>query len=91
MRLQVDNWRYPRQAFFEGKTLKMEVARVACRHCSTCSRRVDAVESRLQGTNVAWRWETAQGGLYLAVELPEGAGETHTRLSQLLGLPIRPA
>ncbi|OGF74826.1 hypothetical protein A3J56_02605 [Candidatus Giovannonibacteria bacterium RIFCSPHIGHO2_02_FULL_46_20] len=89
MQLQVANWRYPRHAFFEGNTLKMEVARVVCQHCSTCSRRVETVESQLKGTNVAWRWETANGGLYLAVELPDGAGETHARLGSLLGLPIR--
>ncbi len=88
MQLQVAGWTYPRHTYREGNALKMEVARVSCRHCPTCSRRVEMVGKRMQGTSAEWHWETAQGGLYLAIKLPEMEVEVDRYLGSLLGLRI---
>ena len=63
-RLRVEGWQYARNAFIEGEKLLMEVAREACRHCPTCSRRIEAVDSRLRDSGVAYGWETGHGNGY---------------------------
>lgn len=88
--LSVAGWRYPRSAFMEGNTLMMEVAMGACQHCSTCSNRVDTLTARLQRTDAKWCWKHFDGGLWLAIELPEGVGQVGQNLSRLIGIPVRP-
>jgi hypothetical protein len=88
-RLTVEGWQYARNAFIKGEKLLMEVAREACRHCPTCSRRIEAVDSRLRDSGVAYGWETGHGnGYYVAVPAPKDVAQVGNYLSRLIGRSV---
>jgi len=86
--LRVEGWRYARHAMIRANTLFMEVARVACSHCPTCSHRIQTVESRLRSAGVPWRFVHLDGGMYLAVEPEQMPATVGNYLSGLLGLQV---
>lgn len=87
--LSVAGWRYPRRAFIEENILVMEVAMGACQHCPTCSKRVDTLTARLRETDAKWEWKHFDGGLWLAIELPNEPRQVEQNLSRLIGIPAR--
>ncbi|OGN33188.1 MAG: hypothetical protein A3F98_03915 [Candidatus Yanofskybacteria bacterium RIFCSPLOWO2_12_FULL_41_8] len=87
-RLRVEGWRYSRHAMIQANTLLMEVARMACSHCPTCSNRIRTLESRLQGNGTSWRFVNLNGGVYLAVEPKQMPATVGDYLSGLIGLQI---
>jgi hypothetical protein len=88
-RLRVEGWQYGRNGYIKGEKLLMEVARESCRHCPTCSRRVESVESRLRASGVAWGWETGPGnGLYVAVPAPKDVDQVGNYLTRLIGREV---
>jgi len=66
-RVRVGSWTCSRLVSLFGGTVVMEIARYACRHCSTCSARVDYVHSRLNGEG---EWDRAEGGLVVKLAYP---------------------
>ena len=88
LRLRVDGWRYARHAMVRGNTLLMEVAREACSHCPTCSRRIQTIESRLKGAGTPWRFVFLNGGQYLAVEPEQMPTSVGDYFGSLLGLRV---
>lgn len=88
LRLRVEGWANSRHAMVRGNTLYMEVARVACNHCPTCSFRIRTIESRLQGSATPWRFVFMDGGQYLAVEPEQVPTSVGRFLTNLLGLRI---
>ena len=87
MEIQISGWRFARTAFHEGKALVMEVAREVCQHCPTCAERVKTVQKALSRADAQWRSFHRQGGLYVAVDLPEGV-EVGSYLTQVLGRQV---
>lgn len=88
LHLRVEGWRYARHAMIQANTLYMEVARISCNHCPTCSNRIRTIESRLQGADTPWRFVFLNGGQYLAVEPKQMPTSVGGFLSSLLGLQI---
>lgn len=70
---RIGDWKYPRHARIgQDGTIRLEIARTACRHCPTCAGRIRAVEHRLQGKN-GWGWEQNGAGVYLVLSRAEGS------------------
>ena len=90
MRLRVAGWTYPRHAFVRDSHILMEVARIDCSHCTTCSHRMDVVASRLRDAGVDGSWERESGGYYLSVPYDRKVAPARF-LSELLKLSISPA
>ena len=88
LRLRVEGWSNSRHAVVRGNTLMIEVARVRCNHCPTCSHRIQTIESRLRGAGTPWRFVNLNGGTYLAVEPEQIPAKVGNYLSGLLGLRV---
>lgn len=67
----------------------MEIARYACRHCPTCSGRLDYVRRRLNGEA---EWDYVEGGVVVKLPYPKGRSRSESSvagfLQQKIGLPI---
>ena len=85
--VRVAGWSRTRLVENRGDAVAMEIARISCSHCATCSRRMDAVTGRVHGAGLNVQWERRGGGYFIVLPLPDGADPV-AHLRQVLGLAI---
>lgn len=93
--LKVDGWSNPRFGFNVDNSIGFEVMWQACA-CSTCYRRLDAVQTRMKASDLKWQVRNlpipGRGGVpsaVLLVEPKEMPEKVDNYLSDLLGLRIQ--
>ena len=87
IKVVVMDWDRPRLVEDRGNAVAMEVARIECSHCATCSRRMDTVTSRVHSAGLKVEWERREGGYLIVIPLPDGKDPV-THLTKVLGLRI---
>ena len=85
--VRVGDWSRTRQVENRGNAVAMEIARINCSHCSTCSQRMDAVTSRVHRAGLNVDWERRGGGDFIVVPNPEKADPVK-HLRKVLGLRL---
>jgi len=86
--VQVNNWSRNRLVELRSKDVAMEVARINCSHCPTCSNRMDTVASRVHRAGLVVKWEQRGGGRMIVIPLPKNTDPVQ-HLSEVLELSIR--
>lgn len=87
IKVVVENWSRPRLVENRFRTVALEVARINCSHCSTCSRRMETVTSRVHMAGLKVDWERRNGGWLIVIPLPVDKDPV-VHLSRMLGLGI---
>jgi|GEM_PF-4912536 hypothetical protein len=91
-RVWVGGWRNSRQVSFDRDKVAIEVARISCSHCTTCSGRIHYVENALRGEGER---SYVGGGVIVSLPYPESLAKTPAVaaafLSGKLGLSVSPA
>ena len=86
--VKVRDWSRPRLVENRGNAVAMEVARISCSHCSTCSSRIETVAARVHFAGIRVKWERRKGGQLIVIPLPKGK-DPITHLNKLLKLGIK--
>jgi D-arabinose 1-dehydrogenase-like Zn-dependent alcohol dehydrogenase len=71
-----------------GNAVAMEIARINCSHCSTCSRRMETVTSLVHRAGLVVGWEQRGGGYFIVIPNPQGLDPIQ-HLRTILGLHIK--
>ncbi len=71
--VRVDGWSRTRRIEHRGDEVAMEIARVDCSHCATCSKRMDTVTSNVHRAGILAKWERVGGGHFIIIPLPPSA------------------
>lgn len=85
--VEVEGWSRNRLVEVRDGKVAMEIARVNCSHCSTCSRRMETVTKRVHQAGLNVDWERREGGYLIVIPLPEGNDPTQ-HLREVLNLRI---
>ena len=70
--VRVSGWNRLRLVENRGNEVAMEVARINCSHCSTCSRRMNTVTGNVHSAGLLVKWEDRRGGKIIVIPLPKG-------------------
>lgn len=85
--VEVSGWSRDRLVEVRGEKVAMEIARISCSHCSTCSDRMNTVTSRIHRAGLNVEWEQREGGKMIVITLPK-ATDPVEHLRNVLGLRI---
>lgn len=92
--LKVDGWSNPRFARIEGNFVMFEAMWMGC-DCPTCYARLDAIKTRMEGSEYSWRIAVAKiperefaPSAIVVVEPKEIPEKVDAFFSELLGLQI---
>lgn len=86
--VSVDGWSRSRTVEVRGNKVAMEIARVSCSHCATCSRRMDTITGQVHRAGLEVEWERVGGGHFIVIPLPKNANPVR-HLAKVLDLCIR--
>ncbi len=81
-RAKVGGWMYPRLVVLEKGQVTMEVARISCSHCPTCSGRINYVQNRLNGEG---KLAYQGGGVLVTLPYPADRGRSQIKVTEFLG------
>jgi hypothetical protein len=85
--VSVEDWSRNRLVEFRKGAIAMEIARISCSHCSTCSKRMETVSRRVHDAGLKVDWERRDGGCLIGIPLPKTADPIE-HLRKVLGLRI---
>lgn len=81
-RVRIGGWSNSRLVVLEKEQVTMEVARINCSHCATCSARMHYVNARLRGDE---KMSYQGGGVLVTLPYPKGRAKNQLRVTEYIG------
>jgi len=83
----VDDWSFHRLVQYRDGRVSLEIARMDCSHCGTCSDRMESTTARVRAAGLQVDWQRVGGGYMISIPLPDEVDPVD-HLSAILGLPV---